>query len=109
MNSVRPSAVAGTFYPGTPGDLRAQLSTLFASARTVEGRRPKALIAPHAGYVYSGPTAASAYASLAPYRNDFSRVVLLGPTHRVRVRGLALPAPARLRPRSAKSRWIPVR
>lgn len=94
MNSVRLPAVAGTFYPGTPDGLRSQLSTLLASARTTGARRPKALIAPHAGYIYSGPTAASAYALLAPYRTDYSRVVLLGPTHRVRVRGLALPAAA---------------
>jgi AmmeMemoRadiSam system protein B len=53
---------------------------------------PKALIAPHAGYVYSGPIAANAYARLAPARDIISRVVLLGPTHRVAVRGLAVPA-----------------
>ena len=52
---------------------------------------PKAIIAPHAGYIYSGPVAASVYALLAPARSRISRVVLLGPTHRVAVRGLALP------------------
>ena len=52
---------------------------------------PKALIVPHAGYVYSGPIAAQAYARLAPARSTIRRVVLLGPTHRVAVRGLALP------------------
>src|SRR5690606_35938631 len=55
----------------------------------------KALIAPHAGYVYSGPIAASAYALLAPVRDLITRVVLLGPTHRVAVRGLAAPLAAR--------------
>ncbi|MBI3045372.1 MAG: AmmeMemoRadiSam system protein B [Betaproteobacteria bacterium] len=52
---------------------------------------PKAIIAPHAGYIYSGPVAASVYALLAPARGRITRVVLLGPTHRVAVRGLALP------------------
>ena len=90
-NSVRPPAVAGAFYPGTSTGLRSQVSTLLAAARTANSPRPKALIAPHAGYIYSGPIAASAYASLAPYRHEYSRVVLLGPAHRVRLRGLALP------------------
>jgi AmmeMemoRadiSam system protein B/AmmeMemoRadiSam system protein A len=92
MSSVRPPAVAGTFYPGTANSLLSQLSNLLGSAATTDTRRPKALVAPHAGYVYSGPIAASAYACLAPYRDAYSRVVLLGPAHRVRVRGLALPA-----------------
>jgi AmmeMemoRadiSam system protein B/AmmeMemoRadiSam system protein A len=91
MNSIRPPAVAGAFYPGTSEGLKSQLSTLLASARTADVRRPKALIAPHAGYIYSGPIAASAYARLASHRDEYSRVVLLGPAHRVRLRGLALP------------------
>ena len=91
MNSVRPPAVAGTFYPGTSAELRSQVATLLAAARRPDTRRPKALIAPHAGYIYSGPVAASAYACLAPYRDEYTRVVLLGPAHRVRLRGLALP------------------
>ena len=91
MNSVRPPAVAGAFYPGASAELRSQLSTLLAAASKVDTRRPKAFIAPHAGYLYSGPVAASAYACLAPYQDEFKRVVLLGPAHRVRLRGLALP------------------
>ncbi len=91
-NSVRPPAVAGAFYPGTSAGLESQIATLLASARTADVRRPKALIAPHAGYIYSGPIAASAYARLAPHRDEYSRVVLLGPAHLVRLRGLALPA-----------------
>ena len=55
------------------------------------GEVPKAVIAPHAGYVYSGPIAAHAYALLAPARGTIERVVLLGPTHRVAVRGIAMP------------------
>ena len=92
MNSVRAPAVAGTFYPGTADALRSQVLALIASASPADARRPKALIAPHAGFIYSGPIAASAYARLAPHRNDYARVVLLGPAHRVRLRGLALPA-----------------
>ena len=91
MNSVRAPSVAGAFYPGTSGALQAQLRAMLAAAGSADARRPKALIAPHAGYIYSGPVAASAYAHLAPYRNGYSRVVLLGPAHRVRLRGLALP------------------
>jgi AmmeMemoRadiSam system protein B/AmmeMemoRadiSam system protein A len=92
MNSVRAAAVAGAFYPGTFEALKSQLVALLASVGTANALRPKALIAPHAGYSYSGPVAASAYAQIAPHRNDYSRVVLLGPAHRTRVRGLALPA-----------------
>lgn len=51
---------------------------------------PKALIVPHAGYIYSGPVAANAYARLLPYNAQYQRVILLGPCHRVLVRGLAL-------------------
>ena len=65
---------------------------MLAAAAPSGPRRPKAFIAPHAGYVYSGLIAANAYARLAPFRNEYERVVLLGPAHRARVRGLALPA-----------------
>lgn len=92
MISVRAPAVAGAFYPGAAATLQAQVAALLAAATPPRQRRPKALIAPHAGYVYSGPVAANAYASLGPFRNDYSRVVLLGPAHRACVRGLALPA-----------------
>ena len=94
MHPVRAPAVAGAFYPGTFDVLRSQLLALLAAAGTAGVRRPKALIVPHAGYLYSGAVAASAYVQLAPYRNDTSRVVIFGPAHRVRVRGLALPASA---------------
>lgn len=94
MNSVRLPAVAGAFYSGTPAALQSQVAGLLASASLPAPRRPKALIAPHAGYVYSGPIAASAYACLLPFRDLYRRVVVLGPAHRVRVRGLALPGTA---------------
>ncbi len=93
---TRPAAVAGMFYPGEPrtlaGDIDAMLAGITVpSEPTFAGLPPKALIAPHAGYIYSGPIAASAYALLAPHAATIRRVVLLGPCHRVAVRGLALP------------------
>ena len=92
MPTIRPAAVAGMFYPGDPIELRHTVTDLLAHARPAEAvRAPKALIVPHAGYIYSGPIAASAYARLADLRGRIRRVVLLGPTHRVYVRGLALP------------------
>lgn len=90
MLSVRPPAVAGMFYAGDTAGLRRDVGQLLAAARPAD-LRPKALIAPHAGYVYSGPIAASAYALLVPLRDRIRRVLLLGPVHRVWVRGLALP------------------
>jgi hypothetical protein len=95
MASIRPTAVAGAFYPADPRLLAADVAALLAgtaettAART--GRPPKAIIAPHAGYIYSGPIAASIYARLAPLRGQIRRVVLIGPAHRVWIRGVALP------------------
>lgn len=91
--SVRPAAFAGSFYPGAHGALEAAVRGYLAAApRPVRGEpAPKALIAPHAGYIYSGPVAASAYARLAARRGEITRVVLLGPSHRVFLRGLAAP------------------
>lgn len=88
--NIRPAAVAGMFYPGNAAELTHDVSAMLAAAR-MQKLRPKALIAPHAGYVYSGPIAASAYALIKPYAGDIRRVILLGPTHRIAVRGLALP------------------
>jgi AmmeMemoRadiSam system protein B len=82
------------FYPGAPRALDASVRALLAGApRPVAGAAswPKALIVPHAGYIYSGPVAAAAYARLEDARSRIRRVVLLGPVHRVPVRGLALP------------------
>jgi MEMO1 family protein len=89
--ATRPAAVAGMFYPASASELRRQVGELLAGANVLEGESvPKALIAPHAGYVYSGPIAASAYARLKSLAGRIRRVVLLGPVHRVPVRGLAL-------------------
>lgn len=88
---VRPAAVAGAFYPRDAGALREQLAGFLAGAPPPGARRPKALVVPHAGYVYSGPIAASAYAQLRAPGPVVERVVLLGPSHHVAVDGLALP------------------
>ena len=95
MSAVRPAAVAGLFYPDAPKKLA---SVVRASLDDAAGRAsqravcPKAIIVPHAGYIYSGAIAAAAYARLAARRDAIRRVVLLGPTHRVPVRGLAVPS-----------------
>lgn len=94
MHTVRPTAVAGTFYAAEAAVLAGEVRRMLGEAsQTVPALPacPKALIAPHAGYVYSGQTAAAAYATLLPWRASIRRVVLLGPVHRVPVRGLALP------------------
>jgi AmmeMemoRadiSam system protein B len=104
---VRPAAVAGLFYPDDPVALRSTVEALLAAraaasrgaaaessaapATQPPGRPPKAVIAPHAGYSYSGPIAASAFAPLAAAAPGIGRVVLLGPSHRVPLRGLGLP------------------
>ena len=113
--SARPAAVAGMFYPAAPDELRRDLGALLGAARTAgstdraartaapsgeavrpavlsgDAVAPKLLIVPHAGYVYSGAVAASAYARLAPLAQRVTRVVLLGPAHRVAFHGVALP------------------
>jgi hypothetical protein len=90
-NSVRPAAVAGTFYPGSVQSLSYDIDNMLRQAKASRGPLPKAAIVPHAGYIYSGPIAASAYQRIAAGRDQIKRVVLLGPAHRVPVRGLALP------------------
>src|SRR5687767_14142680 len=94
MSSIRPAAVAGMFYPGDPRTLAAEVEDLIGDAGQPIPRLgyPKALVVPHAGYIYSGPVAARAYDELAAARGSVRRVVLLGPTHRVAVRGLAVPS-----------------
>jgi len=88
---VRPPAVAGTFYPASPDALRSTVDRLLAAVGAPSGPCPKALIVPHAGYVYSGPIAASGFARVAAHGPRFERVVLIGPAHRVPVVGLAGP------------------
>ncbi len=90
---IRPPAVSGFFYPDEPSELKQTVSAYLRDTEP-EVSPPKALIVPHAGYIYSGPIAARAYASLKPVRNRISRVVLLGPAHRVRLQGIALSSAA---------------
>ena len=91
---VRPAAVAGMFYPGAATVLAAAVRAYLSESGSAESPAalPKALIVPHAGYVYSGPVAACAYRLLGASRTTIRRVVLLGPVHRVPIRGLGLPA-----------------
>lgn len=88
---LRPAAVAGSFYPSDAGRLVTMIDE-DVTAAPHGGAVPKAIIAPHAGYIYSGPIAGSAYARLAPARGRVSRVVLLGPAHRVPVDVMAVPS-----------------
>ena len=89
MPHIRQPAVAGTFYPSARRLLQAMIQGFLEKAATT-GAQPKAIIAPHAGYIYSGPIAASAYARLLAGRSNIRRIVLLGPSHRVGFRGLAV-------------------
>ncbi len=95
MNRVREPAVAGSFYPADAQRVQAIVREYLAEANPGDaGEVPAALIVPHAGYVYSGPVAASAYARLRPSTmtaRTIRRVVLVGPSHRVALRGLATP------------------
>lgn len=100
MHTVRPAAVAGSFYPENGQTLTNNINALLDATISDIDRKidlitkpvlPKAIVVPHAGYIYSGQTAAIAYSHLAAWRNTIKRVILLGPVHRVPVRGLALP------------------
>ncbi len=88
MSVVRKPAAAGLFYPRDAPKLRAEVERYLAQA-SPEGPPLKAVIVPHAGYDYSGPIAASAYARVRPAHATITRVVLLGPSHRVPFEGLA--------------------
>jgi MEMO1 family protein len=95
--SMRPTAVAGQFYPGDAATLGQTVDDFLNQVSLAEGDQvswPKAIIAPHAGYVYSGPVAASVYACLRAAKGTVQRVVLLGPAHRVAFRGMAIPSVA---------------
>jgi MEMO1 family protein len=90
--TVRKPAVAGSFYPAQPDRLRRQIEELLTEAEPAPKSTPKALIAPHAGYIYSGLPAATAFATLRGNAQTFARVVLIGPTHYVAIRGVAVPS-----------------
>ena len=88
-DNERIPAVAGAFYAGDQQGLAREVGDLLAQAPETAAPPPKALIAPHAGFMFSGPTAARAYARLAGAEATIERVVLLGPSHHVPFRGLA--------------------
>ncbi len=88
MQAVRSPAVAGSFYPGNSRELADTVDRMLAQAAT-DDPAPKVIVAPHAGFVYSGPVAASVYQRLRNRRTEITRVVLLGPSHRVGFRGIA--------------------
>jgi len=87
-NTTRMPAVAGTFYPNNTHELSAMIDQFLQAVKNT-GPVPKAIIVPHAGYIYSGAIAASAYALIIPARDRISRVVLIGPSHKVPLLGLA--------------------
>jgi len=90
---VRPPAVAGMFYPASTATLVRHIDALLGAAEVLpEGPVPVALVVPHAGTIYSGPVAATAYARLRPHASSIRRVVAFGPVHRVPVHGAAVPA-----------------
>ncbi|MGF1615646.1 MAG: AmmeMemoRadiSam system protein B [Gammaproteobacteria bacterium] len=89
MSDIRRPAVAGMFYPGDARELRTMVQS-FLGPLAMGAEAPKAIIAPHAGYIYSGPVAATAYRALAKARAEIRRIVLLGPSHRLAFDGLAL-------------------
>jgi AmmeMemoRadiSam system protein B len=89
---VRRPAVAGSFYPASPAELARHIDAMLDAVRAEpEAPRPLALVVPHAGTIYSGPVAASAYARLRPHAGSIRHVVAFGPVHRVPVRGAAVP------------------
>ncbi len=91
QRNIRQPAVAGLFYPDDPENLKQQILALMEQVPPLgdAGWQPKALVAPHAGLRYSGPVAASAYATLGAHADSIRRVVLLGPSHRIPFRGVA--------------------
>jgi AmmeMemoRadiSam system protein B len=90
-DKICPAAVAGSFYPADPRRLEAEVARLLEQVAPSGGRVPKALIAPHAGYVYSGAVAASAFAQLRGRGDHIARIIVIGPAHYVPLRGIALP------------------
>jgi len=88
---IRPAAVAGKFYPAHAGELERLVEGLMEAAHTESVPNPKAVLAPHAGYVFSGPIAGSAFRAWSKQCRAVRRVVLVGPSHYVAFRGIALP------------------
>ena len=95
MTSIRPAAVAGLFYPDDPGELHTAVTQYLSDTQSdakFQSWTPKAIIVPHAGYIYSAPVAACAYNALRGIADRIHRVVLLGPNHRVPLNKIAAPS-----------------
>jgi len=90
MVNIRPPAVAGLFYPAENQALSALITEQLVDSSLPTHKQPIAIIAPHAGYIYSGPIAATAFQTLQAHRNTIKRVVIIGPSHRYYFHGLAL-------------------
>jgi MEMO1 family protein len=89
--SVRQPAVAGFFYPSDPGELAAMIDILIAASPVVDAPTAQTYIVPHAGYIYSGSVAATAYALIGKAAQPPRRAIIIGPSHRVYLRGIAIP------------------
>jgi AmmeMemoRadiSam system protein B len=88
--NIRKPAVAGSFYPGSTTELNSSIQAYLDDTEIKPAQsQPRAMIVPHAGYVYSGAIAASAYAQLIPFASQITRVILLGPSHRIPLLGIA--------------------
>lgn len=91
MSQIRQAAVAGLFYPADKQSLKEDVDEYLGQANFGRDIVPKAIVVPHAGYIYSGPIAATAYKQIIPIKDKINRVILLGPSHRVAFNGLAVP------------------
>ena len=91
MNQIRQPAVAGMFYPADKQSLKADIHQYLEQVTNEQKIIPKAIVVPHAGYIYSGPIAASVYKQIIPLKDIINRVILLGNSHRVAFTGLAVP------------------
>jgi MEMO1 family protein len=89
MYNIRKPNVAGQFYPEKANALKEMIHSFLKESRASVPQQPKAIIAPHAGYIYSGPVAATVYAALSPYKDAIHKVILIGPSHRMYFKGIA--------------------
>lgn len=89
MNNVRKPNVAGQFYPEKANTLKEMIHSFLIDTHVQVEEQPKAIIAPHAGYLYSGPIAATIYAVLSKYKDTVKKVILIGPSHRIYFKGIA--------------------
>ena len=89
MEKIKQADVAGMFYPGEEASLRQMVDGFIQKALSFD-LRPRAIIAPHAGYIYSGSIAGTAYKTIAAVRDQIENVIIMSPAHRFYLRGIAL-------------------